>query len=351
MIKTLVEKLLRILVFPISILYGIVVYVRNLFFDIGIYSSNSFKIPVIAIGNLSMGGTGKSPQIEYLIKLLQKDFKVAVLSRGYKRASKGFVLANKQSTVAELGDEPFQFYSKFKNILVAVDADRTNGIAKILEQVHKPNVILLDDAYQHRKVKAGLYILLTTYDKLYANDFLLPTGTLRESRQGAKRAKIIIVTKCPENISPSEKKRILNKINPTENQRVFFTNIKYADRLISKEKVIATAAMAKYEVLLLTGIANPKPLLNYLNSLKVDYKHLNFPDHYNFTEKDINGIQEQFNTLSSTEKIILTTEKDYMRLQGKIPNLYYIGIETNFLEKRELFDQILKEAIGSLMPK
>ncbi|WP_139957837.1 tetraacyldisaccharide 4'-kinase [Flavicella sediminum] len=347
MIKTLVEKILRILVFPISILYGIVVYFRNLFFDVGIYTSNTFKTPIIAIGNLSMGGTGKSPQIEYLIKLLQQDFKVAVLSRGYKRASKGFVLANKQSTVEELGDEPFQFYSKFKNISVAVDADRTHGIGELLKQVHKPDVILLDDAYQHRKVKAGLYILLTTYDKLYADDFLLPTGTLRESRQGAKRAKIIIVTKCPKDIDTSEKERILNKIKPTEGQRVFFTNIKYADCLISKEETIATAAISKNEVLLLTGIANPKPLLKHLDSLKVDYKHLNFPDHYNFTEKDIIEIQEKFKALTSKEKIILTTEKDYMRLQGKIPNLYYIGIETNFLEHGDVFDEMLREAIAS----
>jgi len=187
----------RKILFPLSILYGLITCIRNILFDNGILKAYSFDLPVIAVGNLSVGGTGKTPQIEYLIRLLSDKYKIATLSRGYKRQSSGFILAEASTTAATLGDEPFQFFTKFPNIHVAVDADRKNGIVQLLLQKDRPEIILLDDAFQHRKVKAGLYILLTSFEDLYVNDFVLPTGNLRESRSGAKRASIIVVTKCP----------------------------------------------------------------------------------------------------------------------------------------------------------
>lgn len=192
-------KLLRFLLFPFAVLYDIITRVRNWFFNLGILKSTSFNIPVIAVGNLSVGGTGKSPQIEYLIRLLKDDYNIAVLSRGYKRKTEGFQIVNDAHTAEDVGDEPLQFYKKFKTaITVAVDADRTNGIQQLLQRNNPPKIVLLDDAYQHRKVTASSYILLTKYNDLFVDDFLLPTGNLRESRRGAKRAKVIVVTKCPE---------------------------------------------------------------------------------------------------------------------------------------------------------
>src|SRR6478752_5452103 len=194
-------NLLRKILFPFAVLYGFITSIRNFLYDNNLLKSYSFDLPIIAVGNLSVGGTGKTPQIEYLIRLLSPKYKVATLSRGYKRKSEGFVLADETSNAEILGDEPFQFFQKFKNIQVAVDANRKNGIEQLLSQSEKPEVILLDDAYQHRKVKAGFYILLTTYDDLFCKDFILPMGNLRESRRGAKRADVVIVTKCPSTIT------------------------------------------------------------------------------------------------------------------------------------------------------
>ena len=193
--------LLRKILFPFSILYGIITAIRNYMFDVGFLKSYSFETPIIVVGNLSVGGTGKTPQIEYLIRLFSEKYQVATLSRGYKRKSEGFVLANASTVVEEIGDEPFQFFSKFKTIQVAVDINRKNGIEQLLSQPQKPEVILLDDAFQHRKVKAGFYILLTSYADLYADDWMLPTGNLREYRSNANRAQVIIVTKCPHDTS------------------------------------------------------------------------------------------------------------------------------------------------------
>ena len=188
-------KLLRKLLFPFAVVYGVITTIRNFLFDIGFLKSYAFPLPIIAVGNLSVGGTGKTPQIEYLIRLLSGKYRVATLSRGYKRQSEGFLLADASVNAAILGDEPFQFFQKFPAIQVAVDADRKNGIEQLLSQKNPPEVILLDDAYQHRKVKAGLYILLTADGDIYAKDYLLPTGNLRESRNGAQRAAIVVVTK------------------------------------------------------------------------------------------------------------------------------------------------------------
>ena len=204
---------IRKIVFPISIIYGIVTNIRNRMFDTGLLKSTRFELPVIAVGNLNVGGTGKTPQIEYLIRLLKASNKIAVLSRGYKRKTSGFVLADETSDAKQIGDEPFQYYQKFKDIKVAVDEKRVHGIEQLLTTNNPPEIVLLDDAYQHRKVNAGFYILLTSYEKLYANDYLLPTGNLRESKSGAKRAQVVIVTKCPENLSEQEQQKISKKLN------------------------------------------------------------------------------------------------------------------------------------------
>ncbi|HSN48353.1 MAG TPA: tetraacyldisaccharide 4'-kinase [Flavobacterium sp.] len=215
-------NLLRKILFPFAILYGFITGIRNFLYDKGILKSYSFDVPVIAVGNLSVGGTGKTPQIEYLIRLLSPKYKVATLSRGYKRQSKGFVLADSTSNAEILGDEPFQFYKKFNKIQVAVDADRKHGIDQLLSQTNKPEVILLDDAFQHRKVKAGFYILLTSYGDLYSDDFMLPTGNLRESNSGAQRADMIVVTKCPATLSLDEQNEIKAKLKLEPNKELYY---------------------------------------------------------------------------------------------------------------------------------
>ncbi|WP_293873533.1 tetraacyldisaccharide 4'-kinase, partial [Flavobacterium sp.] len=237
-------NLLRKLLFPFAILYGFITSLRNFLYDINVLKSYSFDIPVIAVGNLNVGGTGKTPQIEYLIRLLSSNYKVATLSRGYKRKSSGFILANLSTNAEILGDEPFQYFKKFSNIQVAVDANRKNGIERLLAQSSKPEIILLDDAYQHRRVKAGFYILLTAYDDLFCDDYLVPTGNLRENRGAAKRANVIIVTKCPPNIAQSKQEEIKMKLkfflkqgdNPVE---IFFSCVAYDDKVYNDTESFA----------------------------------------------------------------------------------------------------------------
>lgn len=329
-------RLLRFILFPFAILYNLVTMLRNKLFDIGVLKTTSFNIPVIAVGNLNVGGTGKTPQIEYLIRLLQDTYNIAVLSRGYKRKTKGFQIINKKHTAIDVGDEPLQFFKKFKNIRVAVDADRTNGIQQLLKAQSPPEVVLLDDAFQHRKVTAGFYVLLTKYDDLYSDDFLLPTGNLRESRIGAKRANVIIVTKCPKDLSQFEQQKIVKSLKVKLNQKVFFTAIAYNTVLKGKAGLTIDNLKEK-EVLLVTGIANPNPLLNYLSAENISYTHLKYPDHHHFLRNDIAKINTVFNDISSDEKIIVTTEKDYVRLAPVISDIYYIEIKSIFLNNEVSF--------------
>lgn len=325
---------LRKTLFPFAILYGWIMQFRNFLFDIGILKSYSFDLPIIVVGNLSVGGTGKTPQIEYLINLLSDKYKVATLSRGYKRQSKGFLLANENSNAKTLGDEPFQFYKKFKNIQVAVDADRKNGIKQLLLQENKPEIILLDDAFQHRKVKAGFYILLTIYNDLFCNDFILPTGNLRESRNGAKRANIIIVTKCPKNISQEEQKAIQSRLKLSSGQEVFFSCIDYDNQVFSDINSLKVLEIKPKEKLLLAGIANPKLFFDFLKNENDTV--LSFPDHHDFSENDILNIKEK-----AKNKIIITTEKDYVRLKNNISaeQLYYLPIKVSLALNQEIFDK------------
>ena len=338
-------KFIRFLLFPFSIMYAIVTTIRNFLFDVKFFKSTSFKKPVIAVGNLSVGGTGKTPQIEYLIQLLKEKYKVAVLSRGYGRKTKGFIKADTTKKSQDIGDEPLQYYTKFKEITVAVDEDRVHGI----QQLNKAEVVLLDDAYQHRKVKAGFYVLLTKFDDLFSNDFVLPTGNLRERRVGAKRADVVVVTKCPDGLEAFQMETTKKLLRRYFDGPIFFSKISYAAEVKNSSNTIATAKLNAYEMVLVTGIANPKPLLKYLNGLGVDYSHINFPDHHQFSEKDIRSIQDRFDSLSSKNKIILTTEKDFVRLSEKVNDLYYLPIASAFIKDQEKFDASIENYVHAAL--
>ncbi|VXB83273.1 Tetraacyldisaccharide 4'-kinase [Flavobacterium sp. 9AF] len=327
---------LRKVLFPLAIIYWIVTFIRNVFYDLGVFKSHSFTIPIIAVGNLSVGGTGKTPQIEYLIRLLH-EYKIATLSRGYKRESKGFILADESVTAKQIGDEPFQFFSKFPDVLVAVDADRRKGIMQLLAL--KPDVILLDDAFQHRKVKAGFYILLTAYNDLFSDDYILPFGNLREPEIGKKRANLIIVTKCPEDLSEIAQDKIRQQL-VVKNIPVFFSTIQYDEFLYSEEDKIAVED-CKEDKVLLAGIAKPELFFEYLQ--KQNDSVLIFPDHHHFTEEDIRKIL----AVANSRKIV-TTEKDYVRLKGKLPKnqLYYLPIKSKIIQKESVFNSKILNYVG-----
>ena len=280
-------KLLRKILFPFNPLYYSVVFLRNKCFDFGIFKSKSYQTPIICVGNLSVGGTGKTPMIEALIQLLQKEYNIAILSRGYGRKSKGFVLAKNTSTAKILGDEPYQIAQKFPNVTVVVDANRQRGIDRLLHLDLPPDVILLDDAFQHRKVKPGLSILLTAYDNLFCDDVILPSGNLREPRTGVQRAQTVIVTKSPNNLSSIEKDNIAKRLALHPNQNLFFSSIVYSSEIVSKTDSILLEELKTKNFTLVTGIANAKPLVNYLKCLNLNFEHLEYGDHYNFTIKDI----------------------------------------------------------------
>jgi len=338
-------KTLRKILYPFSFLYGEIVTIRNKLYDKGVLKSTSFNVPIIVVGNLSVGGTGKSPQIEYLVRLLHNDYKIAVLSRGYKRKTKGFIIANENSTVKQIGDEPMQFFQKFKNIIVAVDADRVNGINELNNLSNKPDVILLDDAFQHRKVEAGFNMLLTPYDNLYVDDTMLPTGDLREKVTGANRAQLIIVTKCPENLTEEEQFKIADKLQPEMHQTVFFSKIAYAEAVQGVDN-IKVDELYNYKVLLVTGIAKTKHLCEFLDVKKIDFQHLKFSDHHHFTDNDLAKIQNTFNQIKSAKKLILTTEKDYVRaFDSTYKNIYFLPIETTFLEHQNDFNTLIKNYV------
>lgn len=329
--------LLRKIAFPISLVYALVVYLRNFLFDVGVFKEISFQTKTICVGNLSVGGTGKTPMIEYLIEMLGNSYKVAVLSRGYRRKSRGFVLATPKSTVEELGDEPYQIYSKYPEIALAVDRDRCNGISN-LENTSNLDAILLDDAFQHRKVRPHYSILLTAYDDLYVNDWYLPTGNLRDTKKEAKRANIIMVTKCPNDLSENGQIKIRQLLKPKSHQKVLFGYLSYERKLKSGSATILLGDLLAKKITLVTGIAKPKPLVDYLQNEGIDLEHLEFKDHHFFTSSEI----EAFNA----KECILTTEKDYVRLKGRVNNLYYIPVRHKFLNDGKV---VLENEMAKLM--
>lgn len=309
------------LLYPLSVLYRMATDIRNILYDKGILSSEEFDFPVICIGNITAGGTGKTPHAEYLINLLRNDFRVALLSRGYKRKSRGVRIASQSSTTLEIGDEPLQIYRKFPGTLVVVDSDRVNGIKTIMSEQPGTDLIILDDGFQHRSVKPGLSILLTDYSRILTRDSLLPYGNLRENPANRKRAAVIVVTKTPGTATGSEKKRIAGELKTNEVQKIFFTSVSYDDPSPVFEKHAPEKTLPSnpdrhdYGVVVLTGIAVPQPLIEYIEKFFSETIHLAFPDHHFYSENDIEKIVKAFRDLKSREKMIITTEKDAVRLR------------------------------------
>jgi tetraacyldisaccharide 4'-kinase len=330
-------KFLRFIGFPFAVLYGLVTGLRNYMYDKGWLESTHYDIPVICVGNLSAGGTGKSPMIAYLVSLLKDEYGIAVLSRGYRRKTSGYLEVNLDHTARDVGDEPLQFKQNFPNITVAVCADRRNGIENLRS---KADLILLDDAFQHRKVKAKLNILLTPWNDLYIDDYLLPMGMLREPITGASRADIIIVTKCPEGFPYAKQQEIQFRLQLKPHQKLYFSKVGYDAMIYGKSESLPLKYLIDKPFTLVTGIANPKPLVEFLKGQGYRFVHEKYPDHHNFSDSEIKKF--------STREIILTTEKDYMRLQPYIDKfaLYYLPIKTILLnEQQPFFKKRIEEAI------
>jgi len=346
----------KFILFPFAIIYNFVTRLRNYLYNSGKRYSVKFETNVISIGNLSVGGTGKTPHVEYLIQFLKDKFSVATLSRGYGRTTKGFILADNNSNASLIGDEPFQFYQKFKDkITVAVGEERILAIPSILLERPTTNVILLDDAYQHRSVQPLLSLLLTTYNEPFYNDFLLPYGRLREARIGAKRADCIIVTKCPFEISESEQTQVKDQISPysSKNIPVFFTKIQYGELLPFHSNTPTKPLNPK--IILLTGLANTSLLVEYISNKYSLTEHIELKDHYNYTVKSLTTIVNRFNELNTNnDHILLTTEKDFVKLIApqfesiltSIP-FFYLPITIGFLKDEKLFQElVLKKGIS-----
>lgn len=346
-------KIFLFLLYPFALIYGIASFLRNLCYNWGIFKSTKFNFPIISVGNLSMGGTGKTPHIEYLIDLLKNDFNIAIVSRGYKRKTKGFILAGDNSDAREIGDEPLQIKKKYKNITVAVDETRVRGINKVMKAAPKTELILLDDAFQHRSVKPGISILLTDFHKLYPEDYLFPVGTLREFRRGAQRADIIIVTKTGKVLSPITVRRIQQMIKPKEHQKLYFSHISYGKLLPLPGLDIEPPKENISSILLFAGIANVYPLKEKLLNMANHLNTLVFGDHHNYSKSDYQNIRTKFENIFTQNKIIITTEKDAMRIAiPKIPDelaglpIYYMPIKVKIhKEFRTDFNKQIKEYV------
>lgn len=343
-------KSFRILLLPFALVFGLIVWIRNWLYDKNISRSASFGLPIICVGNLSVGGTGKSPMVEYLAMHLKNRFKVAILSRGYKRKTRGYALATPQTTAIDIGDEPMQFHRKFPDIPVAVGEERLVAIPQLLHDRPDTGVILLDDAFQHRAIKAGLNILLTDHGNLFTRDFFLPTGDLRDLPSGYKRAHIIIVTKCRPDMSVEEKEAITREIKPLPHQKLFFTTIAYGTPYHITQQNLRLMD-ENTEVLLITGIANPRPLKKYLEERIHTYYMMHYNDHHIFSIDDWREIIKRFQGIQAENKILLTTEKDAMRLlkfEQEINGMpfYVMPIEHKFLFGRaQEFDGMVAQFI------
>jgi tetraacyldisaccharide 4'-kinase len=344
----------NILFYPFSLIYGFVTIIRNFLFETGILRSVEFRMPVISVGNITVGGTGKTPHVEYIADLLRKDFKVAVLSRGYKRETHDFQLADPSATINMIGDEPLQIYKKLPDITVAVDRDRVHGVNMIMNIKPDTQVIILDDGFQHRSIVPGFSILLTDYNRLMIKDSLLPYGRLRERVTGMRRADTIIVTKSPANLSPMDRRLIVKEIDKAPYQNLFFTILKYEDPVPVFQDTTESIKLSNFSAedigtVLVTGIANPAPLKEYLGKYFSDIRHLCYPDHYRFSVNDIEKILNEFNAITTSVKYIFTTEKDSVRLREftYIPEsvksvLWYIPVGIDFLnEEKKEFDNLI----------
>lgn len=324
-------KLMRKLGYPVSLLYAAAVYLRNKWYDWGWLPSRVFDVPVLCIGNLSVGGSGKTPMVEWVVRHLSPESNVAVLSRGYRRKSKGFQISGPESTAAQVGDEPLQIARKFPWITVAVDANRSRGI-ECLMRLKDPDLILLDDGFQHRKVRPGRSILLTAYDELYPDAYYLPTGNLRDHRSQARRADLVVVTKCPAVISPSDREEIRKKLRLQDRQQLAFASLCYQRPTDTMGEEVDWDTLEGEPFTLVTGIANPEPLVRYLEALGLPFEHLRYADHHNFTKGELEKLSER--------NQILTTEKDSMRLEGHLKNYWILPVSHCF----ESADQDVMEA-------
>jgi tetraacyldisaccharide 4'-kinase len=338
-------KSFRVLLLPFALLYGLIIMVRNWLYDKEYLQSSGFNFPLICVGNIAVGGTGKSPMVEYLLKLLTDDYRVATLSRGYKRKTKGYILAEKGTTALDIGDEPMQFFLKYPNVSVAVGEERIVAIPQMLHDNPDLQAIILDDAFQHREVKAGFNIVLTEFSNLYYHDFFLPTGDLRDEWRSAKRANIIVITKCPPDLSEDKKQKIIRNLKLLPFQKVFFTKIEYGVpyHIIAPDR--ERYLNANMEVMLVCGIANPKPLKEYLINNVSTYYQKDYNDHHIFSIDDLNEVIAMFREIQSEDKIILTTEKDAVRLtkfreELKELPFYVLPIRHKFLfEEGEQFNK------------
>ena len=329
---------------PFAWIYGCVTAIRNRLFDWGILESRKYDIPIISVGNITVGGTGKTPHIEYLIRLLAPQYKVAVLSRGYKRKSKGYVLATEDTPMEMIGDEPWQMAQKFPHVYIAVDADRRNGIERLMNdpETRDVQVILLDDAFQHRYVSPGRNILLTDYHRLITHDMLLPAGRLRESAQGKERANMVIVTKCPKNIPPMQYRIIAEALKLRPYQRLFFTGIRYG-RMVNMltHEMRGITEMRNNNVLLISGIGCPKQMHMDIEERFASVKSINFRDHHYYTQTDIQSIAGELDNIPEP-KIIITTEKDTTRLmtmtnlpEDIMRHIWVLPIGIHFMQGKE----------------
>jgi len=331
----------RLILLPFSGIYGIVVWIRNLFFDIGILPSEEFDLPVISVGNISVGGTGKTPHVEYLVDLLRDEFKIATLSRGYGRKTRQFIIASEASSAEEIGDEPRQLKQKYPDITVAVDRRRVNGIRMLMKQDPSIDLVLLDDAFQHRYIKPGYSILLIDFNRPLNRNFLLPAGTLREPARNRDRANLILVTKSPERMKPMEMRQYVKDLGLHIRQHLFFTTISYD----SLHPVYDIAVPHDHEylkrlkppLLLITGIADPRGVKKFVRNISTHIRSISFPDHHQFTDADMERIEREFMALGSSDALIITTEKDAMRFQNMEPpdrirkSMYMVKIKVQFL--------------------
>ena len=344
---------MKFLLYPFSWLYGLITSIRNYFYDIGHYKSIRFSVNVISVGNLAVGGTGKSPMVEYLIRLLTKhDHKPAILSRGYKRKTKGFRLAGAKDNASTLGDEPFQFWLKFdKKVPVAIGEERIFAIPELLYQHEDRDVIVCDDAYQHRSLSPNFNILLSTFENPFFNDKMMPVGKLREARKGAKRADVVIFTKCPSDIG-DKKSAFISKAREyvSDGCSIFFSTIKYSRPI----PIFDQQSVSLSKVLLLTGLANAKVMKHYVLETYDMVEHLEYSDHHHYTEKDTNTIIDRFRYLQEqhNDLVVLTTEKDAAKIQdirafSALP-VFYLPIEIEFLYEGDQFDRLVLDSFKKI---
>jgi tetraacyldisaccharide 4'-kinase len=344
----------NILLYPVSLIYGLITSLRNFLYDHGILSSAVFPVPLICVGNITVGGTGKTPHTEYLVDLLGKNFKVATLSRGYKRKTNDFRIASLDTTVSEIGDEPMQIFRKFPKTLVTVDKKRVDGVRRILDIASDTEVIILDDAFQHRSLTPGLSILLSDFERPITKDHMLPYGNLREYKSNMRRADIILITKCPKNLNAIQRRLIVKEIGKAPYQNLYFTSLSYKAPLpvFNNEKEESYFDLTKCTgcgIVLITGIANPKPLKEYLQKFFGEITELIYPDHYTYKDKDIAAITDAFNALRSPSRFLMTTEKDAVRLR-EFTNIeehvrsvmFYVPVGITFLnDDKEEFDKLI----------